>query len=638
MAIVKMKKATMIALQSEKKEILHHLQKFGYLQVVNLEEQKDQSFEDLQPDSDNEAVGRLETKLSQVKYSIDFLGKFNTVKKPLFAQKIQVDESKRKEYLYNEEKLGKIYESCRSIDSKFTEIKSSETKLNNTIAQLNPWLPLEEKLEDIGSTRNVNVILGFIASKYEEELVNAVKAENLHAYLEKISVEKENSYFMVIYHQICEERISQLLKQAGWTKVTFSEYSGTPKENIERIMAEISRLENKKAELAKTAEAMVPEIGFLEILYDLLSIEKDKCSVVKDFVKTDKTFMLQGWIPEKLADNLIKLMDSLTDKYTIQFEDPNDEDEIPVLLDNPKPVKPYEMITDLYSVPNAKGIDPNIFMAPFFVVFFGMMVTDAIYGIFMSAVTGYILYRYKPQGGMKSMMWIMFFGGISTFFWGGIFGGWLGDLIKVKPWWFNPLDEPLKMLIFCLILGVIHLYTGYLLQAYQNIRSGKVMDAIYDQVLWLMLLTGLIFLALPPVAVIGKYMAIIGAAGTVIFAARSEKNIFKRFTSGVLALYGVSGFLGDVLSYSRLFALCLATGVIAQVFNAMGLMMGGSIFGKIIMVVFLAFAHVFNTALGVLGAYVHTSRLQYVEFFGKFYEGEGKPFNPLRIKTKYIQE
>ncbi|HNR05405.1 MAG TPA: hypothetical protein PKH13_11315, partial [Bacillota bacterium] len=286
MAIVKMKKATMIALQSEKNEILNDLQRFGYLQVVNLEERMEQGFEELQPDSDNEAVGRLEAKLSQVKYSIDFLGKFNTAKKPLFAQKVQVDETKRKEYLDNEEKLNEIYESCRSIDSRFTEIKSSETKLNNAIAQLTPWLALKEKLEEIGTTHNTNSILGFIASKYEDELSTAVKDEDLTAYLEKVGVEKENSYFMVIYHQTCEERISQLLKQVGWTKVTFSEYSGTPEENINRIKAEISNLENIKKELAKKAEAMVPESGFLEILYDLLSIEKDRRSVVKDFIKT----------------------------------------------------------------------------------------------------------------------------------------------------------------------------------------------------------------------------------------------------------------------------------------------------------------------------------------------------------------
>ncbi|MDD3705779.1 MAG: V-type ATP synthase subunit I [Clostridiaceae bacterium] len=637
MAIVKMKKATIIAIQSEKKEIVNSLQKFGYLQIVNFEEQKEQGFEELQPDNDNETVSKLETKLSQVKYSLDFLSKFSNAKKPLFAQKVQVDESKRKEYLKDEERLSRIYEICRSIDSKFTEIKSSETKLNSTIAQLKPWLPLKINLEDIGNTQNTSAMLGFIAGKYEEEFSTLIKAEDLQAYLEKVSTEKENSYFMIVYHQVCEERITQLLKQTGWTKVTFSEYLGTPGENIDRLMADKEELEKKRAELTAQAENMVPEIEFLEIMSDLLTIEKDKGSIVKEFAKTDKTFMLHGWVPEKYTEDMTSIMEGITDKYILKFEEPAEEDEVPLLLKNNKVVEPFELITEMYSVPNARGIDPNIFMAPFFILFFGLMVTDAAYGILLAAITGYVLKKYKPEGGMKKIMGVLFYGGISTFVWGGIFGGWFGDLLGLQPWWFNPLDEPLKMLIFCLALGVIHLYTGYILQAYQNIRAGNVMDAIYDQVLWLMLLTGLMMLAVPSLATIGKYMAIIGALGTVIFAARSEKNIFKRFTSGVLALYGVSGFLGDVLSYSRLFALCLATGVIAQVFNAMGLMMGGSIIGKIIMVAFLAFAHVFNTALGVLGAYVHTSRLQYVEFFGKFYEGEGNLFKPLRIKTKYIQ-
>jgi V/A-type H+/Na+-transporting ATPase subunit I len=639
MAIVKMKKVTMIALQSERNVLIKNLQKFGSLQVVNLEEQiNQQGFEELKPDSDSEAVGRLEAKLSQVKYSLDFLGKYNKTKKPMFAAKVKVAESKHMGYLDDEDKLNATYDSCRAIDSKFTEIKSIETKLRNTIAQLNPWVPLEMNLEDIGNTQNTNTSIGFIPTKYVEEFRASIENENIEAYFEKVSEEKENSYMMVVYHRSCEEKMLQLLKQSGWTKVTFSEFSGTPKENIKNLNGELGELENKKKELTKQAENMVSEIGFLEILFDLFSIEKDKSSVVKDLGKTDKTFMLHAWIPARFSDDLVKLLDGITDKYTLQFEDPAVEDDIPVLLDNPAVVQPFEMITELYSLPNARSIDSNAIMTPFFIVFFGIMVTDAAYGIIMAAVTAFILYKYKPTGGMKKMMGILFFGGVSSFFWGGVFGGWFGDLIKVQPWWFNPLEEPLKMLIFCLVLGIIHLYTGYFLQAYKNVRAGNYMDAIYDQGLWLMLLTGLMFLALPPFAAIGKYMAIVGAAGTVIFAARSEKNIFKRLISGVLALYNVSGFLGDVLSYSRLFALCLATGVIAAVFNAMALMMGGTLIGKLIMVAFLIIAHTFNTALGILGAYVHTSRLQYVEFFGKFYEGEGKPFNPLRIKTKYIQE
>jgi V/A-type H+-transporting ATPase subunit I len=442
---------------------------------------------------------------------------------------------------------------------------------------------------------------------------------------------------MVVYHHICEERIHPLLKQSGWTKVTFSEFPGTPKANIKRLTDDLEGLRKKKEELTKHAESLVNDIGLLEILYDLISIEKDKSSIVKDLGKTDKTFMLKGWLPERFSKDLVQLLDGMTDKYTLQFEDPRDEDDIPVLLDNPAVVQPLEMITEQYSLPNPRGVDPNLIMAPFFVVFFGMMVTDAGYGIIMAIVTAFILYKFKLQGGIKKMMGLMFLGGISTFIWGVVFGGWFGDLLKIRPLWFNPLEEPLKMLIFCLALGVIQLYTGFGIQAYKSIRVGKYLDAFYDQGLWLMLLTGLMFMALPPLAVAGKYMAIIGAAGTVLMSARTEKNIFKRLISGVLSLYNVTGFLGDVLSYSRLFALGLATGVIGAVFNSMGLMMSGSLIGKLFMVIFLIIGHTFNLTLGILGAYVHSSRLQYVEFFGKFFEGEGKAFDPLRIKTKYIQ-
>ncbi len=638
MAIVKMKKVSMIALQSEKNIIIKNLQKFGNLQVVNLEDQiAEQGFLELQPDNDNESVARLEAKLSQVKFSLDFLSKFNKEKKPMFAPKVQINEAQSKEYLEKEERLGNVYETCRGIDGRFTELKSVETKLHNTIAQLIPWMPLAVNLDEIGNTQNTSTVIGSISTKYLDEFSAAIKDENLEAYFEKVSEEKEYTYLMVVYHHVCEERILQLLKQSGWTKVSFNEFSGTAEENVNKLKAELESIETKRAELTKQAEGMVSEISFLEILYDLYTIEKDKSSVVKDLVKTDKTFMLYGWIPEKHIDALTKLMEGITDKYTLNFDDPGEEDEIPVLLDNPAVVQPLEMITEQYSLPNPRSLDPNLVMTPFFVVFFGMMITDAAYGIIMAIATAIFLKKFKPAGGMKKMMGLMFLGGISAFIWGGVFGGWFGDLIRVRPWWFNPLEEPLKMLIFCLVLGIIQLYTGFILQAYKSIKAGNVMDAVYDQVLWLMLLTGLIFMALPPLAIVGKYMAIVGAAGTVLFSARSEKNIVKRLMSGVLSLYNVTGFLGDVLSYSRLFALGLATGVIAQVFNAMGVMMGGSLIGKVFMVVFLVIGHTFNLALAVLGAYVHSSRLQYVEFFGKFFEGEGKPFEPLRIRTKYIQ-
>jgi len=329
-------------------------------------------------------------------------------------------------------------------------------------------------------------------------------------------------------------------------------------------------------------------------------------------------------------------MKKVTDFYILTLEDPSEEEEIPVLLDNPAIVKPVEMITEQYSLPNPRSLDPNRVMAPFFIMFFGMMVSDAAYGIILSALTAYALYKFKPTGGAKQLFQLLCLGGLATLFWGALFGGWVGGLIPIKPIWFNPTDEPLKMLLFCLAVGVVHLYVGMGLQAYKSIKAGNIKDAIYDQGFWYLFLTGLMLLAVAPS--VGKYMAIIGAIGLVLTQGRDNKNIIKRLLSGILSLYNVTSFLGDVLSYSRLLALGLATGVIGTVINEMSLMLSGNIIGIIFMIIFMVVGHTFNIAINVLGAYVHSSRLQYVEFFGKFFEGDGKPYAPFSIKTKYIEQ
>lgn len=638
MAIVKMKKMTMIALQSEKEALIRGMQRFGGLQVINLEDQVgEEGFESLEQDQDNETVGKLENRLSQVKYTLDFIRRYDKTKKPLFAPKLQVKEAQYPKYLNDEQRANTVYESCKAIDGKFTEFKSVETKLHNLIAQLNPWISLDICLADVRQSKSTNAIMGFISTKYIEDFKNAVEAENLEIHILEASSSKESTYMLMIYHLDREERVSQITKQYGWTKVAFNDLSGTPKANTEKVRAELAEIENKKAELVKQAEALVEHRSYLEILFDILTIERDKSTVVKNFGKTDKTFMVTGWVPEKLTDDLTKVINGVTEKHVIYFEAPKEDEDFPVLLDNPAVVKPLEMITEQYSLPSPKGLDPNLVMTPFFVMFFGMMVSDAGYGIIIALITAFALFKFKPGGGMKKMLGLLCLGGISTFLWGVLFGGWFGGLIALPAVWFDPLKNPLFMLMFCLALGVVQLYTGMALQAYKSIRSGNILDAVFDQGFWYLLLTGLMFMAVPAVAVIGKYMAIAGTVGLILTQGRSEKNIFKKLISGVLSLYNVTAFLGDVLSYSRLFALGLATGVIGTVINAMASMLGGSFIGYILMVVFMVLGHTFNIAINVLGAYVHSSRLQYVEFFGKFFEGDGKPFEPFRVNTKYIE-
>ncbi|MDF2521909.1 MAG: V-type ATPase kDa subunit, partial [Clostridia bacterium] len=521
------------------------------------------------------------------------------------------------------------------IETKFAELKNTEGRINNAIQQLTPWQGMKINLEDLKNTRNVNIMLGFLLTKYFEEFKDALYNSGAEVHIEEVSNDKENTYILLIYYKSGEEEVSSIQKQFGWSKVALNDLTGTPEENIARLNNEINSLNEEKEELTRQAEKLVQHKSFLEIQYDVLTNERNKYAIVQNFVKTEKSFLVHGWIPEQLSDDLVKAIEEATDKYWIDFENPGEDEEFPVLLDNPVLVQPLEMITEQYSLPNSKAIDPNVIMAPFYVMFFGMMVSDAGYGIIMALATAAALFILKPSGGMKKMLGLLCLGGISTFIWGALFGGWFG--ISLKPLWFNPLQEPLTMLIFCLGLGVIHIYVGMGLQAYKSIRSGNYLDAIFDQGFWYLLLTGLIFLALPALATIGKYMAIVGVVGLIATQGRAKKGIVGKLFSGIMSLYNITGYLGDVLSYSRLFALGLATGVIGTVVNSMAVMVGGSLIGKLFMIIIMLIGHTFNIVINSLGAYVHASRLQYVEFFGKFFEGDGKPFTPFRKTLKYIQ-
>ncbi len=308
----------------------------------------------------------------------------------------------------------------------------------------------------------------------------------------------------------------------------------------------------------------------------------------------------------------------------------------------------------MYSLPSRHDIDPTKLLAPFYFIFFGMMLSDAAYGIIMAVGCWYILKKFKLEGMTYRMIKMFFYCGISTFIWGALFGGWFGDFIPVaaktlfdvdiviKPIWFDPMAEPMKLLIFSLILGGIHLFVGMGIQAYMFIRDGHPLDALFDIGLWYVLLIGLVLFGIggsvaPVMVTVGKVMSIVGAVGILLTGGRKKKGIFGKITGGLGSLYGITSYLSDVLSYSRLLALGLATGVVAKVINTLGSLAGGGVKGAIVLLLAFVIGTVFNIAINALGAFVHSCRLQYVEFFGKFYTGGGRPFEPFERKTKYIK-
>ena len=314
---------------------------------------------------------------------------------------------------------------------------------------------------------------------------------------------------------------------------------------------------------------------------------------------------------------------------------------------------PFEAITEMYSLPDYRGVDPTKYFALFYAMFFGIMLSDAGYGIVIAAACFILLRKFALEGMTYRMIKMFFYCGLSTVFWGALFGGWFGDFfqvaaktvfhkeITINPIWFNPIDDPTRLLIWSLIFGVIHLFLGMGIKAGMLIKRGQWKDAVFDIFSWYMVITGgAMWLAGGSIsqAIVkpGMYLAIVGAVILLLTGGRNNKGIGK-VTGGLSALYSITSYISDILSYSRLLALGLATGVIATVVNTMGSLAGGGVFGTIVLLVVFVIGHTFNLAINALGAFVHSSRLQYIEFFGKFYEDGGDEFDPLRKNTKYIR-
>ena len=466
-----------------------------------------------------------------------------------------------------------------------------------------------------------------------------------------VGSDKDMFYTAVLTPEERQDDVLALLKQSGFSLVTFKDMKGTVTENLERIEGEKDVLEN---EIKKTASEIGAAAGMkdgIEEYSDILTIGLDKERIRAKLLKTRKTFFIEGWVPERCVSDVSAILDENGCYYT--FREPLEDEEVPVLMENRSMVVPFEAVTEMYSLPAYRGFDPTSIFALFYAVFFGMMLSDAGYGILMAVGCWAALKKFDLEGMTYKMVKLLFYCGISTTVWGALFGGWFGDIVPVftrtflekevavSPLWFNPLDDPMKLLILSLALGVIHLFIGMGIKAYMQIREGHWFDAVCDEGFWYVTILGLIAWlgggtineALPE---IGMYMSIAGGAGLLLTGGRHNKG-FGKITGGLSNIYNITSYMSDILSYARLLALGLATGVIAQVVNTMGTLFGGGITGLIALTVIFLFGHTLNLAINALGAFIHASRLQYVEFFGKFYEDGGEPFDPFRRKTKYIK-
>ena len=650
MSIVKMSKVSLAGLRADRDRVISRVMKLGLVEIIpyDMRNTCDDTPSLLARDCEDDKAAEFEREMNSVGTAINIVEQYSPEKTPMFysGRKMKLDEYKAVINCFDKVRL--MVDRVSDIEEKLGALRNEENRLNTLIASLKPWLAMPLALEET-ETRSTKILIGTAPSATPlEDLRSALALSAPESCAEFVSRDQELCYLAVFAHRDCEEAASQALKQFGFVRTQFKDLAGTPEQISGDAEARLAEIEKGRADAIRQLKQMAPNKYKMQVLYDYLEIRANRNRIVSKLGCSESVFYLEGWIPQKSADEFKRAVEAEAECYIEIAETAKGEDH-PILLDNPRAVKPFEAITAMYSMPSARDVDPNTLMAPFYFLFFGMMIGDFAYGLILSLIVGVMLLKFKPQGTSKQILTTLFFCGFSTAFWGAMFGSYFGNLPQAMAgWftgndysgkfyglWFDPISDPMKLLIFSMILGVVHLFVGMGIKMYALFRDGKPFDAIFDVGSWYVLIIGLplLMLGIAP----GLYLTIIGAAMLVLTQGRSAKNPVMKFLNGLLALYGITGYLGDVLSYSRLLALGLATGVIAAVINTLATLNAPGVVAAIICFVIVAVGTIFNIVINALGAFVHSSRLQYVEFFSKFYEGGGEAFKPFAVKTKYIK-
>ena len=651
-----MKKITIAAPQEIKDEVLLFLQKNGCVELMDIKKALGEMEERLplsiRDAGEKEEELKSEEEYNLIRFTYDFLKSHCTVKLSGKKQHISQEDFVN---LKQESAWRGICKECRDYDTALAENKNRRMKLASQLEHYEAWSGLDVSSDELGQLKKVSYAAGTISRRYELQLYDELEKCGIDYYLTPISQRQQDINLFLICHESDVDTLLGILKKYGFSKLNL-DLSERPVRRIELLQEDMDRLQQDNAMLLEKAGKLSENIPYIERIYDYISSVRDRKNTMARLVNTEKTFVAMGYVSAERADGLQKETEGKFKDSCVIIEEPEEDDQVPMLLKNNKLVEPFEAVTAMYALPTHSEVDPTPIVAPFFMLFFGMMMADVGYGILMLVVSVLFLKLKEPEGELAKLAKLAFYCSFPTIIFGVLYGSFFGgaenlifnsSIDLTPPLWVDPVEAPMTVLIAGMVLGVIHIFTGLGIKAYCLIRDGHFIYAVTDVFSWYILIIGLISILLgsfvknadtaAAISVAGKVMAIVGAGTILLTAGRDNKSIVGKFFGGVYSLYGITSYLGDVLSYSRLLALGLASGLIGWSFNLLIGLLGGGItailFGPII---FLA-GHTFNFLIGVLGAYVHTSRLQYLEFFGKFYEGGGRAFQPLKIKTRFIK-
>ncbi len=644
MAIVKMSRFTLLAFESQKEALLDSLHRFENVQFINLQESAEEHLQLLKKDSENEKVSYLEGEQAKVKFALELLLK-HTEKQGMIKSLVKgktILNYEQLETLAKKSNYSENYKRLKEKDNALIEIKNEKSKIDSQIEELTPWISLDCEFQDLKSLNSSIFVMGSLPKAFKDAFREKFESEIPYSYLEVVSEGKDEINIIALVHNDYEEKAKEILKIHNFNAINVI-YDGNPsqvikecKKRLEEILAEV---ESINVEIKQECE----HLEDFKIVYEYLSNKQIKASACENFLKTESVVAIEGWVPTELSKELEALVKTITkDNFYLELEEAAKEnDEVPIILKNNSLVGAFEPVTSMYSLPKYSEIDPTPLFTPFYMVFFGMIVADIGYGIVMFIAAALALKKFNLEEGQRKFAKFFFFLSIPSTIAGVIYGSFFGDLIKFNSL-IKPADDLMLILYISMAMGVFQIYFGLGIKGYILIRDGKPMDAVYDVLTWYLSLTGAFLfiggaaLKLSPALIgSGKWIMIVGMVGLVLTQGRESKSLGGKLGGGVYGLYGITSYIGDLVSYSRLMALGLAGGFIATAFNTL-IRMIPSPFNIILGVFIFLGAQMFNLFLSALGAYVHSARLQYVEYFSKFYEGGGKAFKAFKPKNQYI--
>lgn len=640
MSITKMKHLQVISLRSDVDKLMAQLMHFGSVEISDPQELSPEDAALLK--RDDSALQQRKSDLRKLQQALGVLKKYEIGKRGgLLTPRPQISETA----FLNSQELDKQLQLAEEIIHRGAEVSRLQTyrvRLGSEVQTLQPWTALDIPLEEVG-TRYTVLEAGTVPAStditaLQGQLADAAPAAELLV----LSESSEQKCLLLIAHRSALADALECLRRFGFSVGQLKGRKGTVAENLTALQEKLRQTEQQQKQEEDALRALANRVDELQLGCDRVQTEiareENRNRLLTDGCITAFT----GWVPETESAALEKVLGSFDCAWQLRDALPEEYPEVPVRLQSNKFTRSMNCITEQYSMPAYDGVDPNPIMAPFFIFFFGMMMADMAYGLLMIIGTQVFLHKKRPAD--RSFMEMFFWCGISTFLFGALTGGFFGDFIPqlckmvnpgstfALPALFSPLNDTMAIMVGSLILGVIQIITGMTVSVVKKCQNGCFTDALFDEITWWIILLGGGMLAIG-VGPAGKVILAAGVLMLVYGAGRGKKG-FGKVTGVVAAVYdGVTGFFSDILSYVRLMALMLSGAVLAQVFNMLG-----ATTGNIVAFILIAMVGNFlNLALNLLGCYVHDMRLQFLEFFGRFYKEGGKAFRPLSVQSKYVE-